>query len=272
MVSKEGYMKEEIIKPSIIERNYIDLCVKVASLFNSKVMKTSYYSWAQNPLNDWFNRVFNLNITPENINEVLAELVKNMENGSIPKYIVTGSTSKPANIDKYLLENNFIPCYEQTGMAIYLDKIAELSNNECELKVIESEADLFKWVDAVNEAFNINDDPELYLKLLYDDDITFYAGYVSGKIVATTMLFNSSDTAGIHQVGTLREYRGKGFGTALTQKAFYDAKLKGCRFGVLQASEMGKRVYSKVGLTEYCIVRHWEYKNPFLFRCTKEWA
>lgn len=254
-------MSGEIISTSIVEKNYLDLCVKVASLFNSKEMQTPYYSWAANPENDWFNRVYNLNIPPENIDKVLTDLVKNIENGTIPKYIVTGSNSKPVNVDEYLLKNNFILYYEQSGMAIYLDKITELSNNELELRVIESEGDLFKWVDAVNEAFGINDNPELYLKLLNDNDITFYAGYAFGKIVATTMLFSSTDIAGIHQVGTLKEYRGKGFGTALTKKAFYDAKLKGCKFGVLQASEMGKKVYSKVGLTECCKIRHWEYKK-----------
>lgn len=257
-------MNEEIISTSIVERNYIDLCAKVASLFNSKVIKTPYYSWVANPLNDWFDRVFNLNILPENIDKVLADLVQNIENGSIPKYIVTGSTSKPANFDKYLLENNFVLAFEQSGMAIYLDKIAEFSHNEHEIKVVESEADLFKWVDTVNEAFDINDNPELYLRLFNDDGITFYAGYDSNKIVATTMLFRTRDTAGIHQVGTLKAYRGKGLGTALTKRAFYDAKLKGCRFGVLQASEMGKKVYSKVGLSEYCKVRHWEYKKQAL--------
>ncbi len=254
-------MRGNVISPSIIERNYIDLCIKVSSLFNSNVMKTPYYCWAANPMNDWFNRVFDIDIPPENIDTVLADLVKNIENGSIPKYIITGSTSKPYNIDKYLLGSGFDLYYEQSGMAICLDKIDEFSNNEHELRVIDNEADLFKWVDAVNKAFDINDNPELYLKLLSDKDLIFYAGYDSGKIAATTLLFCSGDIAGIHQVGTLKEYRGKGFGTALTKKAFYDAKLKGCTFGVLQASEMGKRVYSKVGLTEYCKVRHWEYKK-----------
>ncbi len=225
-------------------------------------MKAPYYSWASNPMNDWFDRVFDLNIPPENINKVLSDLIRNIENGSIPKYILTGSTSRPINIDRYLLDNNFVLFYEQSGMAINLDKITGFSNNEYEIKVIESEADLYKWVEVVNKAFDINDNPELYLKLLNDNDITFYAGYACGKIVATTMLFKSSDIAGIHQVGTLKEYRGKGFGTALTRKSFYDAKLKGCTFGVLQASKMGKRVYSKVGFTEYCKVRHWEYKKP----------
>ena len=256
-------MSEEI-STLIIERNYIDLCSKVASLFDSKLMETPYYSWATNPMNDWFNRVFDIKIDPENIDKVLVDLVRSIESGSIPKYIVTGSTSRPANIDKYLLENCFVLHYEQSGMAISLDRIEEFSHNDHEIRVIENEGDLMKWVDAVNQAFDINDNPELYLRLFGDNDITFYAGYDSHKIVATTMLFNSRGIAGIHQVGTLKEYRGKGFGTALTKRAFYDARLKGCTFGVLQASEMGKRVYSKVGLTEYCKVRHWEYKRPLI--------
>ena len=65
MTSKRGNrMSGEIISTSIVEKIYIDLCVKVASVFNSKMMKAPYYSWASNPMNDWFDRVFDLNIPP----------------------------------------------------------------------------------------------------------------------------------------------------------------------------------------------------------------
>jgi GNAT superfamily N-acetyltransferase len=254
-------MKDDIIITSIIEKNYTDLCVKAASVFNSEVVRKSHYSWARNPVRNWFDRVFDLHIPLESIDEIIMDLVKNIESGSIPKYITTGSTSMPANIDEYLLKNSFDMFYEQSGMAINLELITELSNSRHKLKVIEDEADLCPWVDAVNEAFGKSHNPEFYLKLLGDDDITFYAGYIDDKIVATTMLFKSSQTAGIHSVGTLKEHRGKRLGTLLTKRAFYDARLKGCRFGVLQASEMGKRVYGKIGFTEYCKVKHWEYKK-----------
>lgn len=69
-------------------------------------------------------------------------------------------------------------------------------------------------------------------------------------------MFLSSGIAGLHLVGTIKEYRGRGFGTIMTKNDLYDAKLKGCKLGVLQASEMGKKIYSKIGFIEYCKVRH----------------
>ena len=40
-----------------------------------------------------------------------------------------------------------------------------------------------------------------------------------------------------------------------------DAKDLGCKYSVLQASDMGRSVYNSIGFKEYCKIRHWEYNK-----------
>jgi predicted GNAT family acetyltransferase len=73
------------------------------------------------------------------------------------------------------------------------------------------------------------------------------------------MLFINKEIAGVHLVGTLKEFRNKGIGTEITKKAFEYALSKGAKTGVLQASPMGKNMYKKIGFQEYSRISHWEY-------------
>lgn len=45
----------------------------------------------------------------------------------------------------------------------------------------------------------------------------------------------------------------EGIGTALTILPLLYAKEKGCKIGVLQASQEGEKIYRKIGFEEYCI-------------------
>jgi predicted acetyltransferase len=66
------------------------------------------------------------------------------------------------------------------------------------------------------------------------------------------MLYLSSGVAGLHAVSTLKEYRGRRFGLAISIIALLDAYKMGYKVGVLQASALGERVYRKMGFQKYC--------------------
>jgi ribosomal protein S18 acetylase RimI-like enzyme len=71
-----------------------------------------------------------------------------------------------------------------------------------------------------------------------------------GEPVASSALLPgppASGLAGIFSVGTLEYVRGRGFGTIVTQAAMDAARDDGAQVAVLQASEMGRRVYERLG-------------------------
>jgi len=73
---------------------------------------------------------------------------------------------------------------------------------------------------------------------------------IDGDPVASSALLpgpSGAGLAGIFCVGTLARVRGQGFGTIITQAAMAAARDAGARVAVLQASEMGRPIYERLG-------------------------
>ncbi len=87
-----------------------------------------------------------------------------------------------------------------------------------------------------------------------DARVLGHLGRLDGQAVATSMLI-AGVTAGIYNVTTLAEYRGRGIGAALTVAPLLEAREMGYRIGSLQASAMGYGVYERLGFREYCRIR-----------------
>jgi ribosomal protein S18 acetylase RimI-like enzyme len=78
-------------------------------------------------------------------------------------------------------------------------------------------------------------------------DVSLYTGFVDGEAVATSALFMNNHVAGVYNVATLDAYRRRGFGEAITWHAVQEGMQAGCQMASLQASEMGKPVYARMG-------------------------
>lgn len=65
--------------------------------------------------------------------------------------------------------------------------------------------------------------------------------------VASAMAATIGDVAGIYSVMTLPEARGKGIGAAVTLAVLRDARSRGARMGVLESTDMGFPVYTRLG-------------------------
>jgi GNAT superfamily N-acetyltransferase len=85
-----------------------------------------------------------------------------------------------------------------------------------------------------------------------------FVGYLEGAPVATNMLYNGAGVAGLFAVATLPSARSQGIGAAITLKPLLLAREEGYRHGVLFSTEMGVRVYKRIGfhLTDARINRY----------------
>lgn len=88
-----------------------------------------------------------------------------------------------------------------------------------------------------------------YPETLVDEPrIRALVGLVDGRPVATSVASRTDDTVGIYNVATAPEARGRGFGTAMTWHLLRDAE-PGWTVAVLQASDMGRPIYERMGFT-----------------------
>lgn len=101
--------------------------------------------------------------------------------------------------------------------------------------------------DVINRTFY-----ETYTRHGYHDHLRHYVGYLDDKPVACSTLLLAAGVAGLYGVCTLPEARRRGIGGAVTLRPYLDARSLGYVIGTLDASEMGRPVYERLGMRVYC--------------------
>lgn len=79
------------------------------------------------------------------------------------------------------------------------------------------------------------------------DGWTVYVGYQAGKPVCTGLGLRTGRTIGVYNISTLPSARGNGYGRAITARVVADGMRSGCDVAILQATEMGRPIYERMG-------------------------
>jgi GNAT superfamily N-acetyltransferase len=96
--------------------------------------------------------------------------------------------------------------------------------------------------------------------MLAQPKVRLYTGSVDGVPVATAMLVVTGSVAGIYWVATLEAQRRRGYGEALTWAAVAGGAEHGCTVASLQASELGRPVYARMGFDH--VLDYWAWHPP----------
>jgi len=99
------------------------------------------------------------------------------------------------------------------------------------------------------------------LATLSDPNGMSYLAFVHDQPVAVSTILYRAGVAGMFNVATLKEWRGKGLGAAVTLRPLLDARAKGYRVGTLQSSEMGYNVYQRLGFKEVCRMNQYDWRK-----------
>lgn len=90
------------------------------------------------------------------------------------------------------------------------------------------------------------------------EGFTGVLGLVDGEPVAVSGVFVTEGIAGIYNVATLPDRRGRGYGAALTWEAVAIGRRQGATSSILQSSEAGEPVYRRMGFTAPAHYRQFE--------------
>ncbi|MBI5931626.1 MAG: GNAT family N-acetyltransferase [Chloroflexi bacterium] len=167
--------------------------------------------------------------------------------------------SQPANLttilDQYGLHcTRNIPC-----MALDLATMPPPDHliDHLEMAQVDDLAALYEWMSPV--AY------DLFFCLAYEMGLRstapvlhFLARY-KGEPAATASIYFGAGVAGLYDVVTMPEVRGRGIGGAVCTMALQVARQMGYRYAVLQSSKMGYRVYQRLGFTEIGRLLHYNW-------------
>ncbi len=98
--------------------------------------------------------------------------------------------------------------------------------------------------------------------LLHRPDCVVYVGYADGDPVVSGLGWRTGRTIGVYSIATIPSARRRGYGAAMTARVVADGALAGCDVAALQASEMGRPIYERLGFRT--VITYAAYTNPSL--------
>jgi GNAT superfamily N-acetyltransferase len=136
------------------------------------------------------------------------------------------------------------------GMAVHPIPPAAAVPEGHEIRLIADAAGLDDHVRTLAEAFEIPEPivrPWIGDELWRRDGCAVYVGYTKGRPVTTGFGVRSGTTIGVYNIATREPARRRGYGAAMTARVVADGAAEGCYVAILQASEMGRPIYERLG-------------------------
>jgi GNAT superfamily N-acetyltransferase len=93
--------------------------------------------------------------------------------------------------------------------------------------------------------------------LLDRPECVVYVGAVDGDPVVSGLGWRSGRTIGVYSIATIESARRRGYGAAMTARVVADGVVAGCDVAALQASQMGRPIYERLGFRT--VVRYAAY-------------
>lgn len=170
---------------------------------------------------------------------------------------------KPSDWEPVLSKHRFGFSEDTPGMAVDLHELDDSVRaiEGLEIRRVDDESSMRIWANVFTHGYGLPPDWEslsfeLWMQMGLDFPLGNYVGHLNGKPVSTSTVFYGGGAAGIYSVATLLEARGRGIGAALTLRPLLEAREAGYRIGVLQSSEMGFKVYKRLGFRHLCQIEN----------------
>lgn len=238
-----------LIKDNI--NNLTDLWKTVGTPFLS-YHKNDSFEYCKIENSGWPNKLWFRNDISKN--DVI-DIRKTMHGNSglvIPYWDIFGTNSNEI-LDAYGFEIKS----EQVAMALKLDQKFELQHN-LSFKKIDNEQDAKIWSDLYPNAFGYVISKEILIH--NHNNVHFYLVSLDNQPIGTFMLFQTQNNIGIHGVGVIPEMRRKGLAEEIMKFALNLSIDLQADYALLQASAMGKDIYTRLGFEDLFVIKNYILK------------
>jgi GNAT superfamily N-acetyltransferase len=119
-----------------------------------------------------------------------------------------------------------------------------------EIRRINEAAGLDDHIQALAAGFGVPEPmarPWIGEELWLRDGCAVYVGYTDGHPVSSGFGVRTGRTIGVYSIATLPDARRRGYGAAMTERVVADGVTVGCDVAILQASDMGRPIYERLG-------------------------
>ncbi|MCP2028608.1 ribosomal protein S18 acetylase RimI-like enzyme [Flavobacterium sp. HSC-32F16] len=212
--------------------------------------KNDFLEFSQIKNSGWPNRLwFREDITEENLPQILETMNQN-RGLVVPYWDIFGSNS-----NEIFEKNGFNIRIQLMAMFLKLNKKLPLQNKLTFRRVLNEE-DAKTWSDIYPLSFSYVISKETLVSNY--ENVKFYLVHFEEKPIGTLTLFQTDKTMGIHGVGVIPEMRKRGFAEEIMKFAINEAIDADCEYAQLQASALGKGIYTRLGFEDLFLITNYQ--------------
>lgn len=201
---------------------------------------------------EWPNKLwFHHDLTEDSLQTARQRLRSTSVGLSVPYFDIYASHSY-----QLLEANGFEQQSEQVGMVLPLSQPLEQTDT-LHLRKVSNEEEAVRWEDVFQRAFGYHISYRLLLP--HYTDTSFWTAYHrNNEPVGTAVLHHTDDKViGVHSMSILPEMRRKGLAEQMMRHLLNQSLTQGFEYATLQASEMGKGLYLKLGFQEQFVMKNY---------------
>ena len=158
----------------------------------------------------------------------------------------------------WLKERGMSLLFVQTGMALELDGASALPQEGLlDIVTVKTSRESSLWSETASEAFGYSVDAAVVHNLLDLSEITLYLGFLPEGLAGTALLCTHHGVAGLHMAGTRPKHRRRGVARGMMTHLIEEARARGFRHAILQASAMGEPLYSQLGFRKQFLLHNY---------------
>jgi ribosomal protein S18 acetylase RimI-like enzyme len=159
----------------------------------------------------------------------------------VPHWLPTG------NSQQLFDQQGFELVFKQSGMSIVPQKKYHLKQ-EVQLRKVETGEEIQQWSELFHLSFGYLISPRSIR--LTKHLITYYLIEIAGSWKGTLVAFETEGTLGLHSLGIPPQYRRQGIAEDAMKKMLNESVEQKRELLTLQASEMGKALYLRLGFRD----------------------
>jgi GNAT superfamily N-acetyltransferase len=247
---------------SAIERNIYNFFILIGKKAERELNTSGMIKWIKAAPSVWPNYLFDANYKDPNI--LLDHIKRQVKSGMAPSQWFLGPGAINNDLINSMIKHGCFMIGRWPGMAVELENVNRNFTFPKDLRIVEISDDygLAQFDKIVSTAMFGGGclGVDLVESFFNDENIHLYMALLDGTAVATSLLFTSAGIAGLYLISTLPKYRNMGIGKKITQVTLKAAKKLGYKIGGLFATELGEKVYRRLGFKRcgnfdiYCIV------------------
>jgi GNAT superfamily N-acetyltransferase len=173
-------------------------------------------------------------------------------------YIMPLCSGEHRLLQHILLENNYHVSSEQTAMFLDLQQTQLAREPAFVISPVHSHRAIHEWTHTASHAFGYLIDNKVMQGLVTLEGVCLYIVRIDNVPAATVMLYQRGEVTGIHQLGVIKEFRGRGLARKIMTDLTWLCANMDTRYLVLQASRAAERLYLSLGFTAQFMLKNYQ--------------